>query len=88
VLIRAMTPLEGIDAMRVNRGGVGISRLTAGPAMCCRAFGIDRSHNGHALAGPEIMLLDAPAVPERRILQTPRIGIKKSAELNWRFLLS
>lgn len=46
VLIRALQPVAGIEAMRRRRGGVEDARLTNGPGNLCAALGIDMSHYG------------------------------------------
>ncbi|MDH7516444.1 MAG: DNA-3-methyladenine glycosylase [Bacteroidota bacterium] len=88
VLIRALYPLTGIPRMRRNRGKADPpERLTDGPAKCCRAFGIDRTQDGLPLTGPDLFVLDAPGVEDRHVRRTPRIGIRRSADLPWRFVL-
>jgi DNA-3-methyladenine glycosylase len=67
LLVRAVAPLEGIDAMRIDRdrrirarttrvGGMGATtpahRLAAGPGLVCAAFGLDRSLTGADLLDP------------------------------------
>lgn len=81
VLIRAVEPLEGIDAMRHHRGmGAAASdRLIAsGPARLCQAFAIDRELNAVDLVTSDRLWLE-PATdstrPTRRPLRTPRIGV-------------
>lgn len=44
VLIRALEPLEGIEAMKKNRKK--IKNLTDGPGKLCQAFGITKKENG------------------------------------------
>jgi len=87
VLIRALEPLEGLEAMRRRRGPRIAPRDTAnGPAKACQALGVDRALDGaDLLAGPEIRLEDGPAPKEREIVAATRIGIAKSAHLPWRF---
>jgi len=89
VLIRAMEPLEGIDVMRRNRGGSRPDReLTNGPAKLCQAFAIGREENGLPLNGKRVGIHDAPCLGDEEILVTGRIGITRSRELPWRFLLA
>jgi DNA-3-methyladenine glycosylase len=87
VLIRAVEALDGIETMQANRGGRGLRELCNGPAKCCQAFAIGRVDNGASLAGPEFRILDAPSIPDSSILFTPRIGIRKSVELEWRMVV-
>jgi len=80
VLIRAVEPIEGIDAMRdarvawaARRGratasasGLRDSRLASGPGLVSVAFGIDRSHNGVDLCDVESSLrLEAAEAGDR-----------------------
>ncbi len=93
VLLRGMEVLEGIEIFSKNRfGKKNISEgekknLLNGPAKICKAFGITKNQNGTNLLMNEIYLLDAPKVPKNKIVQTTRIGIKKSVELPWRFYI-
>lgn len=83
VLIRALEPLEGLNIMRENRGGVADKQLTNGPGKLCQAMGIDLSLNGHDLALSPLYLLNgaAPAT----IGTSSRIGISVGRELPLRF---
>ena len=93
VLLRAMEPLSGIDYFKYQRfldkknEKIKIKDLLNGPAKICKAFNISREHNGTDLLGSEIYLLDAPEIPESKIVKTKRIGIKKSVDLPWRFYI-
>src|SRR4051794_6402976 len=79
VLIRALTPLHGIEEMRLRRGG---AELCNGPGKLTQALGIGLGENGTSL-------IDGPVVISRgdplAYLTGPRIGITKAAELPWRF---
>src|ERR1700690_1868305 len=47
VLIRALEPIEGLDAMRVRRPSARTDRdLASGPGKLTRALGITRKHTG------------------------------------------
>ena len=48
VLIRAVEPLDGHDALVARRGKDGVE-VTNGPAKLCQALEIDRELNGHNL---------------------------------------
>lgn len=93
VLIRAVEPVEGIEIMARNRFGRDLVNekeklnLTSGPGKVCKAFGIDKRHYGTDLSGDEIYLLGARKLKDEKIVVSRRIGIKKSAELPWRFYI-
>lgn len=95
VLIRAIEPLAGLDAMRVRRGGEDVRMLCSGPGKLCQAMGVTRTaHNGKPLGAPPFELLARGAWEARTGLAAgqgvalavgPRIGISKAVELPWRF---
>jgi DNA-3-methyladenine glycosylase len=87
VLIRAVEPLEGEDAMSALRGGRAGQELTNGPAKFCQAFGIGRSMNGHDLRKAPLILISRDALPSREIIQTTRIGISRGQDVPWRFYI-
>lgn len=83
VLLRAVEPVAGIDAMRDRRPGVRDVLLGAGPGRLTRALGIDGAAHGLAF-------LTRPATGLRqglvdRIVTGPRIGISRATEFPWRF---
>lgn len=74
VLIRAVEPVSGLEAMLQRRRFPKRPELVSnGPGKLCQAFGIDRSHNGFDLCAPPLYLTQGPA--PRRILRCPRIGV-------------
>ncbi len=87
VLIRAIEPLEGQDAMLDNRHGRGGAELTNGPAKVCQAFGIDKRLNGHDLRTSPLRLIVGKPVSAYKIITTPRIGISQAKEAMWRFVI-
>lgn len=74
VLIRAVQPEEGVDAMRSRRGGVRDPDLCRGPARLCQAFAIDRAFNATDLTNSLHLWIESGQRPTR-IAQTPRIGV-------------
>lgn len=92
VLIRALTPLEGIKTMARLRGlpaDAKPQQLTGGPGKLCEAFGITRAkHNGIDVTQAEssIQIEDHGSYPGT-IEITPRIGISKAIEQPLRFVL-
>jgi DNA-3-methyladenine glycosylase len=93
VLLRGIEPLKGIDQMSLNRFGNSEPdqrqklNLTNGPAKICQAFKISKQQYGTDLTGSEIYILDEPLPPGSKIISTTRIGIKKSVNFPWRFLI-
>ena len=83
VLIRALEPTRGVEAMR-RRRGVGNERLLcSGPGRLCEALAITRAQNGLALDRPPFALY-APRHASVVAIGT-RIGLTKAAELPWRY---
>jgi DNA-3-methyladenine glycosylase len=86
VLIRALEPHDGIDAMRARRGLDDPRLLCAGPGRLCQALGITREHDGLRLDRLPFELLRRDEKPE--IAVGPRVGITKAAEQPWRYGLA
>ena len=83
VLIRAIEPLAGLDAMRVRRGGEDVRMLCSGPGKLCQAMAVTRTeHNGKPLGAPAAR---TAAGQGAALAVGPRIGISKAVELPWRF---
>ncbi|MGH9866634.1 MAG: DNA-3-methyladenine glycosylase [Candidatus Polarisedimenticolia bacterium] len=86
VLIRALEPLEGILAMRRRRRRPELAQLASGPGKLAQAMGIDRACYGRDLTCEPLWIED-DGQPAAAWLATPRIGIRKAAELPWRFVV-
>jgi len=90
VLLRALAPLTGLDAMRRARGGVDDRDLCRGPARLCQALGLDRGHDGADLVtgGGGVWIGDdgvrSPADP----VVTTRVGLSRNADAPWRWYVS
>jgi DNA-3-methyladenine glycosylase len=63
VLLRALEPVKNIEAR------------TQGPALLCKAMGIDRRLNGHDLTSGELHVADPWDGQPLRIVKRPRIGV-------------
>ena len=93
VLIRAVEPLTGIKKMAKNRfDKIEINEkekinLTSGPGKICKAFNINKDHYGLDLTGNRVFILNNPRIKNKNIVITKRIGIRKSADLPWRFYI-
>jgi DNA-3-methyladenine glycosylase len=85
VLIRALEPQAGVDAMRARRGVDDLRLLCSGPGRLCQALGLSGEHDGLALDEPPFELHERPEAPE--IVVGPRVGITKAAEQPWRYAL-
>lgn len=88
VLIRALEPTRGVDAMFGRRPQAKSERdLCSGPGKLAQALGITNAYHGTDLtAGP---LYFADAEPERTwpIEASSRIGITRGTEHPWRFFV-
>jgi DNA-3-methyladenine glycosylase len=91
VLVRALEPLEGLDAMRAHRGGRGGIALTNGPAKLCYALGIDRALNGVNLrTSVELWIEQDAAIDQGQVATGPRVGVhgdERALTVAWRFWL-
>ena len=86
MLIRALEPRHGIEAMAGRRGRPGIADLCSGPAKLTQALGVGLDANGASLlAAPFEVRAPAPGSAPPEIVAGPRIGISRAAELPWRF---
>jgi DNA-3-methyladenine glycosylase len=88
VLLRALAPVEGIDAMRAARPRAKRDRdLCSGPAKLCQALGLDRAFDGADLVTGDrgVWLLDDGTPPPANPVQTTRIGLSAGAEHPWRW---
>lgn len=83
VLIRALEPLEGIDAMRERRGLEKRHDLCSGPGKLTQALGIGLGLNASSLVDGPVSVEPGEPVPDP--VASPRIGITKGVELPWRF---
>lgn len=92
VLIRALDPLEGMETMAKLRDvphGSSAKVLTGGPGRLSKALGITRAtHHDVDVTrrGSIVQILDDGFRPET-IDVTPRIGIRKAADLPLRFVV-
>ena len=88
VLIRALEPVAGIEAMRRRRPTAhNLRDLTSGPGRLTMALGITRAQNGvDVTRGP--LTVRTPAAEEPfEIEVTPRIGIRHCADWPLRFAI-
>ena len=91
VLLRALDPVAGTEAMRASRWRDQkrqVDRdLCRGPGRLTQAMGIDRSADGTDLCSPSSpfrLATDGTPPPESPTV-SPRIGISVATEVLWRF---
>jgi DNA-3-methyladenine glycosylase len=91
VLIRALAPTAGVEAMRARRGLIGARSareedLCSGPGKLTQALGIWLTENGSGLSiGPVCIRAPAGEWRDPDVVQGTRVGISRATELRWRF---
>lgn len=87
VLLRAVEPLTGIEAMRADRGAVAHRDLGRGPARLCQALGITGAHDGVDLVTGDggVLVADDGVPPPAEPVVTTRVGLTKNAHEPWRW---
>jgi len=88
VLIRAITPEKGIEIMEKNRGTKDRKKLTDGPAKLTQALGITKEHYGIDLTTDSKLFIIEGVKRPRKIIASPRIGIKNATDKLWNFKIS
>jgi len=63
VLFRALEPVRNLEGR------------TQGPALLCKALGIDKRHNGHDFLSDDLYISAPEREPPIRIVKRPRIGV-------------
>ncbi len=90
VLVRALTPMEGLSEMRSRRPVARRDRdLCRGPARLCQALGIDRDLDGADLtaAGSQVVFVDDGTPPPARPGRSACVGISVATERRWRWFV-
>lgn len=88
VLLRGLTPLQGLETMRARRPAARTDpELCAGPGRLCQALAIDRSFDGADLVGVDrgVWIGDDGVAPPAAPASSPRIGVTAAADRPWRF---
>jgi len=87
VLIRALEPMVGPDAMSQRREAAKRDRdLCNGPGKLTQALAIDRALHAHPVDQAPLWIADDGYVPER-IATTARVGLSHGIEAPWRYLI-
>jgi DNA-3-methyladenine glycosylase len=85
VLIRALEPVDGLELMRLRRRLDRVHDLCSGPGKLTQALDVELHHNGTDLLGGGPIRFEPPAGDAPALVEGPRIGITKAADLPWRF---
>ena len=88
VLIRALEPLAGLDAMRAARPAARTDRdLCNGPGKLTQALGIGKAHDGADLVKGNrgVRIVSDGTPPPEFPVASPRVGISKAIEHPWRW---
>lgn len=91
VLLRAVIPLTGVEAMRSRRMRARTDRdLCRGPARLAQAFGFTRKHDGLDLLSGPVRILDDGTPPSDSPGVAPRVGLAsgKGEDLLWRWFVA
>jgi DNA-3-methyladenine glycosylase len=95
VLIRALSPLRGLSAMRSSRSQGQIHALSdrdlcRGPGRLCQALGITGTHNGADLITGDggVSIVDDGLPPPSSPGVSTRIGLTKGALSPWRYFVA
>jgi DNA-3-methyladenine glycosylase len=83
VLIRALQPVAGFEAMQARRGQAAPKLLCSGPGRLSQALGVTGALDGRPLDEAPFALF--PRRDDPPVVCGPRIGITRAAETPWRF---
>lgn len=82
VLLRGVSPVEGVDTMRERRGR---PPWAEGPGRLAQAFGVTEAHYGHRFDADPLWIERGSSLGEERVGVSPRIGITVAAAWPNRF---
>ena len=87
VLLRALAPVEGVDAMFAARGAPARRErdLCSGPGKLTQAMGIDGNHDGVDLTDDDRLSILDDGHEVADIIQTTRVGISVAIDEPWRW---
>jgi DNA-3-methyladenine glycosylase len=88
VLIRALEPTTGLEAMHARRGDRPDTDLCSGPGKLTEALGIGLEANDADLSADPFLLLPPDPSWSGEVVTGPRVGITKAVERPWRFSLA
>lgn len=88
VLIRAVEPVQGQEAMQQRRAAARRPQdLTNGPGKLTEAFGIDDAFHGTMLTEPPLFFTASEEPDSFDVATSSRIGISKGVDRPWRYFV-
>lgn len=87
ILIRAVQPVLGEERMRELRPVKRPIDLSNGPAKLVTALALTNELKGQPINGPAFYIVPGEALPDSEVETTARVGLRRGAELPWRFLI-
>jgi DNA-3-methyladenine glycosylase len=87
VLVRALRPALGVEAMTSRRRGRDLRELCNGPGKLCAALGINRSDNGTILGASRLAIYQGDHEHET-IAVSGRVGLSRGHDLPLRYCLA
>jgi DNA-3-methyladenine glycosylase len=87
VLIRALQPTRGIALMRRRRGVQDLHKLCSGPGKLTQALAITGEFDEMNLCADPRFSFRERATNQISVVPDKRVGIRRSAELPWRFTI-
>lgn len=90
VLLRALAPVDGLDAMYASRGRAARRDrdLCSGPGKLTQAMGIVGDDDGTDLVTSELLHIAEDGDRPADVVQTTRVGISVAAEEPWRWYVA
>ena len=88
ILIRAAEPLQGEERMRERRSVKRRFDLSNGPAKLVTSLHLGPEFRGVPIDGSAFYIVPGDPVPDDGVTTTARVGLKRGAELPWRFLIT
>ena len=87
VLVRALEPMKGLEAMHRRRNTANIRRLCNGPGKLTKAFGISQEDDGNDLTLTGSLYVGRAREEEHlQVVSASRVGVRDDGRL-WRFYI-